>query len=633
MLFLVIGLFVVVAVGAFLRQQAQQSQNQNQDSESQTQKDPHSLDLPDEDAIVVEEDDDDDEPGFILSAKQITDPERASGATYSSHAPAGEESPYGKSSEPKQQAQAKVNLLRWCGRSGNIQLENITVPGPVAYWSNGESSTPEPSCIDVTLPVEFPKQGEALPADGAESYASMSPLQRGIYLTWLSGARIQPPLHICYPTIWLYGIERRTIIDKLDLTMCINEAFRLLPLLRWEALSESVINFVTWLAVRVWLPDEELLGYCKRMNVVPEGLLDILLNSYANSMLPLPSAVAFTVARTSMKLRRENDPQVYHSDEALQKFTPIYKDICKGGLIFTKPEETLKISYKPSNPSVTLGKKDNDTVEIPDFFSNLSVFKSLLDSWEVFLVANKPAEPETNLADISERPDFESFISSLRPEGSDLPLIAALGNIGKLMKFDTSPKSKITGKERKAIVDVAQVEGWQIIPDLGVSGRPYTWDDKILLAELEPGTLLSQSYRVASFILEFMCASLAVDEDRVFEPLRQKMNDFFTLTENDNIRLESQKPLCMPTQYGPEYYGDFLCSWLSEGERKSVKNLVINAANVIPEFMNNPEVNSVLCEVLKLREDEEESQEESLKSSANRGNDVLNLMTLLFKNN
>ncbi len=630
MIFLVIGLFVVVAVGAFLRQQAQQGHDK--ESESQAPVDPRSLDLPDEEAAVVV-DDDDEEPGFILSARQITDPERASGATYSSHAPAGEESPYGRSSEPKQQAQAKVNLLRWSGRGGSIQLENMTVSGPVAYWSNGESSTPEPSCIDVTLPVEFPKQGYTLPADGAESYASMSPLQRGIYLTWLAGARIQPPLHICYPTIWLYGIERRTIIDKLDLTMCINEAFRLLPLLRWEALSQSVIDFITWLAIRVWLPDEELLGYCKRMNVVPEGLLDILLNSYANSMLPLPSAVAFTVMRTSAKLRRENDPQVYHSEEGLQKFTPIYKEICKGGIIFRKPENTLKISYRPSNPSISLGKNDNDTVEIPDFFEDLSVFKPMLDSWEVFLAANKQAEPETNLADISERPDFEGFISTLRPEGSDLPLIAALESLGKLMKFDTSPKSKITGKERKAIVDVAQVEGWQILPDLGVSGRPYDWNDRILLIELEPGTLLSQSYRVASFILEFMCSSLAVDEDRVFEPLRQRMNDFFTLSENDNIRLEAQKPLCMSTQYGPEYYGDFLCSWLSEDERKSVKNLVIDAVKVIPEFADNPEVNSVLCEVLKLREDDEESQQEALKSSLNRGKDVLNLMTLLFKNN
>ena len=149
----------------------------------------------------------------------------ASGATYSAHAPAGEDSPYGLSAEEKTKAKpkAQANLLRWCGRTGFIQVNNFVVQAPVTYWSNGESSTPEPSCIDITLPVAFPKKDDKLPAEGAESYASMTPLQRGIYLTWLAGARIQPPLHICYPTIWLFGIERRTIVDKLDLGVCINE--------------------------------------------------------------------------------------------------------------------------------------------------------------------------------------------------------------------------------------------------------------------------------------------------------------------------------------------------------------------------------------------------------------------------
>ncbi|MBQ3403011.1 MAG: TerB N-terminal domain-containing protein [Synergistaceae bacterium] len=629
MIYLVIGLFVAMAVGAFLRQQARQSQTTTEESQPQPPS-PESLDLPD---VEVEDDEDEGEPGFVLSAKPVTDPDRASGATYSSHAPAGEDSPYGLSSEPKKQAQAQSNLLRWCGRSGNVQLGNIVVPGPSAYWSNGEPATPEPSCIDVTLPVEFPQQGDELPADGAESYPAMSPLQRGIYLTWLSGARIQPPLHICYPAIWLYGIERRTIIDKLDLGMCINEAFRLLPLLRWDNLKDNLVRFITWLAIKTWLPDEDLLALCKKMNVVPEGLLDILLNSYANSMLPLPSAVAFTVMRTCMKLRREGQPQIQHSDESLQKFTPIYKELCKGGLILIKPQSTLKISYKPSNPSVTLSKKDNESVEVPDFFADMSVFKPLMDSWEVFLAAKKKDEPVPDLSDIAERPDFAGFIETLRPEGSDLPLIATLGNIGRLMKFSTSQDAKLTGKERKAIVDTAQVEGWQILPDLGISGRVYSWDDKILLLELPLGTQLSQQYRVASFILEFTCASIAADEDRVFEPLRRRMNDYFTLTDDDNLRLEAQRPLNLPTQYGPEYYGEFLCSWLSENERKSIKGMILHAVSFMPEFGGNPEVNSILCEVMKLRESEEPSAEDLAKSASTWGNEVLNLMTLLFKSN
>ncbi|MBQ3447304.1 MAG: hypothetical protein IJG37_06660, partial [Synergistaceae bacterium] len=202
----------------------------------------------------------------------------------------------------------------------------------------------------------------------------------------------------------------------------------------------------------------------------------------------------------------------------------------------------------------------------------------------------------------------------------------------KLMKFSTSTP-KVSGKERKAIVDTAQVEGWQVVPDLGVSGREYGWQDRVLLLELAPGTLLSHNYRVASFVLEFICASMAVDEDRVFEPLRQRMNDYFPLSEEDNIRLEAQKPLNLPTQYGPDYYGDFLCAWLSEDERKAVKNLAVDAVSFMPEFMNNPEVNSVLCEYLQLDENEELTEQELRKTPKDRGSEVVKLMALLFKNN
>ena len=623
MIFLVIGIFVAVAVGAFLRQQSRMTSQPPDEAQLLEELDS----LPE---VITDNDDDE---GFVVSVKPLTSPELASGATYSSHAPAGEESPYGRSSEPKRQAQAASNLLRWCGRSGVIQLESITVPNPVAYWSNGESTTHEPSCIDVTLPVSFPQQGEQLPADGADSYANMTPLQRGIYLTWLAGARIQPPLHMCYPAMWLFGIERRTIVDKLDLPMCIGEMFRLLPLLRWDALKDKLISFITWLAIKVWLPDEDLLGFCKRLNSVPEGLLDILLNSYANSMLPLPSAVAFTVARTAQKLRRPDDPVIPHSEDDLKTFTPIYKDLCKGGMVMLKPQSTIKITYSPSNPSIQLSKKDSEPVEIPDFFENLAVFKPLVDSWEVFLTAKKQEQPPVpDLADIEERPDFDGFIRTLRPEGTDYPLIASLEDLGKLMRFDTSPGTKVTGKIRKAFVDTAQVEGWQIIPDLGVSGRVYDWQDRILLAELAPGTLLSPAYRLASFVLEFTCASIAADEDRVFEPLRQRMNDYFQLSDDDNIRLEEQKPLNLPTQYGPDYYGEFLCAWLSENERKGLKNLVLSALSFMPVFADNPEVNSILCEYLDLREDEAMTEQESRRTPKEWGNEVMKLLALLFKN-
>ena len=61
--------------------------------------------------------------------------------------------------------------------------------------------------------------------------------------------------------------------------------------------------------------------------------------------------------------------------------------------------------------------------------------------------------------------------------------------------------------------------------------------------------------------------------------------------------------------------------------------MILHAVSFMPEFGGNPEVNSILCEVMKLRESEEPSAEDLAKSASTWGNEVLNLMTLLFKSN
>ena len=109
-----------MAVGAFFRQQSRQTATDEKAQEDSNNTNPEALDLPDEDVS-----DDNETQGFVLSVKPVTDPDMASGATYSAHAPAGEESPYGLSTEGKKKTQAQANLLRWCGRSGNIQLKKL----------------------------------------------------------------------------------------------------------------------------------------------------------------------------------------------------------------------------------------------------------------------------------------------------------------------------------------------------------------------------------------------------------------------------------------------------------------------------------------------------------------------------
>ena len=331
----------------------------------------------------------------VLAAAPISSPSAVASATYSSAAPTalGGDSPYsyGAPQERKKPGAAPL-LLRWCGKTGSLQIGDFVILGPVTYWSDGSSTTSEPCCIDITLPVEYPDEETPLPADGAVSYEAMTPLQRGIYLTWLAGGRIQPPQHVCYPALWLFGLERRVLVDRLDLGICIGEAFRLMPLLRWESLKDSLVRFVTWMAVKLWLPEEDLLAFCKTLAVVPDELLGMLLGPYAGSGLPLPAIVAFTLMRSSRTLNAASadDPEkggfvpspMFHSEALFEQFSPRYRSACRGGLVLTRPRTSVFLAYVPTNPSLASEKNASGGVlELPNFFEKLEAFAPLIAVW------------------------------------------------------------------------------------------------------------------------------------------------------------------------------------------------------------------------------------------------------------
>lgn len=575
----------------------------------------------------------------VLAAKPISSPNAVGSATYSAAAPAtlGEDSPYayGSSAEPPKKAKPSASLLRWCGRTGSLQVGDLVILGPVTYWSDGPSSVKDPCCIDVVLPVEYPQEGASLPADGAASYAEMTPLQRGVYLTWLAGGRIQPPLHLCYPSLWLYGLERRVIADRLDMGLCLAEAFRLLPLIRWDAVLTSLIHFITWLAAKIWLSEDELLSFCKKLLVVPGELLIMLLGSYANSKLPLPSAVAFTLIRTSERLRTaalgERAPQVAHSDELLQKFTPLYKEATNGGLILPKPKTSLTLAYAPTNPSLDAKKEaSNGVVELPNFFEDLGVFNPLVAVWQDFVADLTPRQPKTAAESLEGRPDFEGFVEALRQGGDDGPLTSTLGALGTLMGLDCST-DKVHGGDRKNMVETAQVEGYQILPNLGLPGWDYGWEDPILLLPLELGARLSQDYLAASFLLDLLCALMEVRIRKLFEPLRQRLNHYFSLSTEDNVRLEAQGLLDVPAHHPVERYGELVQFWLQGEDLADLRNFLFDFLSFLPQTQAEEQVlRERVCGILNVSLATPPPYEE--RAPLERGEALLKTLSPLFRN-
>jgi len=555
----------------------------------------------------------------VLAAEPLSSPHALNSATYTSIAPqtvAGD-SPYAyghtaDEAKPKPEA----TLLRWGGKTGTLQVGETTIKGPVAYWSDGPSSTPEPSCIDIRLPVLYPGGDTEIPSEGAASYNDMTPVQRGIYLRWLAEGRMQPPIHTCYPLVWLFGLERRVLVDRLDMGLCIAEAFRLLPFLRWESLRQGLIKFITWLAAKMWLPEDELLAFSRALPSVPKEILNMLLRPYADSRLPLPSVVAFTVMRTS-QLAEENgltQPQPFpHSEELLAQFALKYKAKCSGGIILAKPKTSVFVAYAPTNPTLANDKNlAGGVLELPDFFKDTENLAPLVAAWKDFLKDVFPPEaaPVKALDELEARPNWDSFIKSALgiPESEDFPqlqdsgistapIMTNLGAIADLMGIDrvTDGKNskKIDAANRKKMSDAARVEGFLFIPHMGIAGKEYHWNEPVALTSFPPGEALSQNYNSAAFTLEYTCALTKQIDLHSLELMRGMLGEYFSLSQEDTARLEALSQILAASaaltgeaaaRMNPINLGEAMQFWVQQEQRSLFGYFMTRFISSLPSF-------------------------------------------------
>lgn len=84
--------------------------------------------------------------------------------------------------------------------------------GPLQnYFDNTAGIQPEPSAIDVYLPISD-VVSQSTPLDYYPSYEKLTPRERTIYLNWLTD--ITQPIDIGYVFIFYYGLERHLISGK-----------------------------------------------------------------------------------------------------------------------------------------------------------------------------------------------------------------------------------------------------------------------------------------------------------------------------------------------------------------------------------------------------------------------------------
>jgi hypothetical protein len=238
-------------------------------------------------------------------------------------------------------------------------------------------------------------------------------------------------------------------------------------------------------------------------------------------------------------------------------------------------------------------------------------FAPLVAAWREFLKnivppdsssdSFSPPEAPSAVEELEDRPDWDSFVRRLlglpdaeeSPEKVEVssPLVTSLDALADLMRIEHPGRSdsdqgqkarkKPGASDRKKIADAARVEGFLILPDLGIAGKEYQWDDPVALAPFPAGVRPSQDYSAAALLLEYAWALARLSGEEEIEKLKTlatRLDDYFSLTSDDHARLDTLSSIfsMAPSNRNPDNIGECLQFWLQREQRIPIRDFLIS---------------------------------------------------------
>ena len=225
------------------------------------------------------------------------------------------------------------------------------VPSASGYWN-------EPCLIDPDLAVDWRRPdwfGSTM--SKWPSYEEADPRGRAAYLEWLAGGRQNDRAHIGYALLFLFGLERRLLVDigsnldHPDVPFILVELLRLVAIYGDDAsfaeAAGSLIALVESLAyVRMDIEDLPAEPESIERNNRASDL--IVLGKYAGSGLRIPAGWAERYLHhhpeTKLRTAAKRCPA-----EFSELFMARYRTRFRGGIRVRRPPSNLRLEYLPSS--------------------------------------------------------------------------------------------------------------------------------------------------------------------------------------------------------------------------------------------------------------------------------------------
>ncbi len=510
-------------------------------------------------------------------------------------------------SSPRQELAATPSPLRWLGAGTSHSVKGYVLRDPMVYLSQGTPGDAEASCIDSSLEVGKPVWEAAGAVGFYPAYAKITPSQRANYLSWLANGRTRALTDIGYAFLYFYGLERRLVIERHDLSPIAKECVRLLETYTFSGSFDGYVSrFLAFALARSGietLKDKWFAAVFEKSRLTrDEDFLAVALAWLFRKNARLPVSWAMRIARQDPR-----SPRSIVLDRLPNEFNSLferrYQEKFGDGIALKVSKRERSVIYRPASPTLlfdpSLASHHPEPVLIPNVLGIQSQFAPLVAIWTSCIEELKPVSRVLAKGiEVDSRQAFEALPEDLKgrvehPEKKKWDNLVtehtrddgyALVEVAKLaVLYGLEERLKLTPTQSKALAQTAEYMGLDIEPDSRRTTRPYAWVDvvSLLRRDEEPGQPADSRYLAASLMLELGIYIAAADgsvDDVEVDQVARFIESQFLLSPPEVRRLEALKRVFVarpPTLSG---LGKRLQADLTRAQREAVGRFLTGVA-------------------------------------------------------
>lgn len=497
--------------------------------------------------------------------------------------------------------------VRWVGADESVEVGGVAVAGGMFYMGvprRGETYRGLDGCAlnPKANVAQFASDVSIGPETYWFSYNDFSAEQRRAYIQWLASDRSDPHLHRSFAVFYLYGLERRVLVDgvqgkvnKAELEAIANELKRLSTVYPNAARMGNIDGLLEFIFVHLTHPKrqyEQIPGTVSATFEIPLSIR-VAFGQAAVDKKPVPPewAMAWALGDGGVSKRT---PVTRCDDEFRLLFMRKYRERFRDGMTLTANKTKLKVSTHAAFPAL-------QNIEYPDYITTLPDLAAVtgprnkiqqlvnecsdsLDAFSRFLGRNPDAKGSLEGALMlpielwpeSARLELESLASAV---GSKT-VVTTFGSLFERFKAS----GNITRDKLTALARVLGEAGVAIEPDARISGRTPKSAEYVGLYATPPNTstnFVDDSYLTFALMVD-MAASIAMADGNASEQevalIHRQIESWPQLTSRQQDRLKARAAVQIAQPPTPASLKKRL-EPLSAEAKVSVATLLVQTAN------------------------------------------------------